>query len=91
MGVLPHNENELDEMAKILSHYMKLVPTVEAKGHLELPNGNVISFDDTRFFCILFGGDQVTVARDKRIDRLEGLIPVVEDWHSRMALMKVSS
>ena len=80
---------------------MQLVPTVEAKGHLQLPNGSVISFDDTRFFRILFGGDQVSVARirgtqalrdtqDKCIDRFEGLIPVVEDWHSRMTLMKVS-
>ena len=41
------------------------------------------------------GGDQLTVARvrgiqalwqaqDRPVDRLEGLIPVVEDWHARM-------
>ena len=88
-------------MAKILTHYMKLVPTVEEEGHRQLPNGSVLDFDDTRFFSILFGGDQLTVARirgtqihwdthDKRVDRFEGVVPVVEDWHSRMTLMKVS-
>ena len=101
LGVLLHNENKLDEMAKILTYYMKLVPTVEAEGHRQLPNGSVLDFDDTRFFSILFGGDQLTVARirgtqihrdthDQRVDRFEGLVPVVEDWHSRMTLMKVS-
>ena len=29
---------------------MKLVPTVEEKGHLQFPNGSVITFDDTQFF-----------------------------------------
>ena len=101
LGVLLHNENKLDEMAKILTHYMKLVPTVEAEGHRKLPNGSVLDFDDTRFFSVLFGGDQLTVARirgtqihrdthDKCVDRFEGVVPVVEDWHSRMTLMKVS-
>ena len=101
LGVLLHNENKLDEMGKILAHYMKLVPTVEAEGHLRLPNGSVIDFDDTRFSSILFGGDQLTVARirgtqalrdtqARRVDRFEGVVPVVEDWHSRMTLMKVS-
>ena len=100
LGVLLHNENKLDEMGKILAHYMKLVPTVEAEGHLRLPTGSVIDFDDTRFSSILFGGDQLTIARirgtqalrdtqDKCVDRFEGLHPVVEDWHSRMTLMKV--
>ena len=47
------------------------------------------------------GGDQLTVARvrgtqalwkaqDRPVNRLEGLIPVVEDWHARMALVRVS-
>lgn len=95
------NENKLDEMSHILDHYMTLVPTVEIEGHHKLPNGSEIDFDDTRFFSIIFGGDQLTVARmrgvqalrdthSKRADRFEGLIPVVEDWHARMTVMKVS-
>ena len=101
LGVLLFDENKLDEMGKILAHYMKLVPTVEATGHLQLSNGSILDFDDTRFYSILFGGDQLTVAgirgtqalrdtQDKAVDRLEGVTAVVEEWHVRMTLMKVS-
>ena len=58
-------------------------------------------FDDSQFHSNLFGGDQLTVARirgvqalrdtqDKKVDRFEGLVPVIEDWHSRMTFMKVN-
>ena len=87
-------------MTQIVAHYMKLVPTFAADGHHILPNGSIIDFDNTRFYSILFGGDQLTVARirgtqtlrdtqEKRIDRLEGVDLVCEDWHTRMTLMKV--
>ena len=92
MGVNLQDENKLDEMSKVMEHYMTYVPTVEAKGHLVLSNGDSLEFDDTRFFSIFFGGDQLTVvhmrgtqalqdSHDKPTDRLEGLIPVVKDWH----------
>lgn len=98
--MLLHNENKLDDMGKILAHCMKLVPTLEAEGHLQLPYSSILDFDDTCFFSVLFGGDQLTVARirgtqalrdtqDRRVDPFEGLLPVVEDWYSRMTLMKV--
>ena len=94
------DEKKLDDMAKILSHYMELVPKMEANGQIQLPNGSAVEVDTTQFFPILFGGDQLTVVRirgtqllhdtqDNRCDRFEGILPVVEDWHSRMTLMKV--
>ena len=54
------------------------------------------------FHHILFGGDMLTAKRargSKHIrsnsargqDRLEGLIPVAEDWHAKVCLMGVSS
>ena len=42
---------------------MSLVPTVSADGQLLLPNGSIEDFDDSQFHSILFGGDQLTVAR----------------------------
>ena len=80
---------------------MKLVPTLEAEGHKQnLPNGETYDFDDTSFFPLLLGGDQLTAARirgaqvvaqthKKCIDRFEGVVPVIEDWHCRLTLMKV--
>lgn len=52
------------------------------------------------FYQILFGGDQLTVARargsqhirmnsDTAVDRLLGLIPVTEDWHTSVVLLGV--
>ena len=99
MGVLLHDENKLDGMNNILHHFMKYVPTLTREGEMPLPDENVFTFDDTK---ILFGGDQLTAARMRGTqallvltttptDRLEGVIPVLEDWHSRMALVDVSS
>ncbi len=61
--ILLYNETKLDEMAHILDHYMTLVPTVKMNGHLQLSNADLLQIDDTTFFSILFGGDQLTVAR----------------------------
>ena len=101
LGVLIYNKNKLDEMSKILDHLMALVPTLPMTGQLTLPNGSSLDFEDTQFVHVFMGGDQLTVARvrgtqalrqaqDRPVDRLEGLIPVVEDWHARMALVRVS-
>ena len=37
LGVLLHDENKLDEMGKILSHYMGLVPTMNIQQEISLP------------------------------------------------------
>ncbi len=47
LGVLLFNENKLDDMGKILTHYMSLVPTVTDSGQLLLPDGSVEHFDDS--------------------------------------------
>ena len=102
LGIQLLSENNLNDMSKLLENFHKLVPTHDKEGHLTLPNGEMLDFDDTSFFTVLLGGDQLTVARargaqamrashDRPSDRLEGIIPVVEDWHSRMTLMRVIS
>ncbi len=95
------NENKLDEMSKIMEEFHKrYIPTHASEGELTLPNGATLSFDNTSFFEILFGGDQLTVARAKGVknlrlghetalDRLDGLIPIVEDWHAGVILLEV--
>lgn len=99
---MPLNENKIADMSKILEHYhLKYVPTCAAEGHHILPDGSDLQVDDTRFFSVLLGGDQLSVARARGAqalrashntpqERLEGIIPVVEDWHTRMTLMRVS-
>ena len=82
-----------------MDDYMKLVPTMAVVGHYMLRNNNVLEFDATQFFKIIFGGDQLTVARmrgtqalrsteETAMLRLDGILPVVEDC-ARMTLLKV--
>ena len=89
-------------MAQIVDQYMKLVPSKAATGEYVLPNRSVIEYDNTKFFKILFGGDYLTAVRmrgaqslrateERAVDRLDGVIPVVEDWHTRMTLVKVGN
>ena len=89
MGVNLHDENKLNEMSEIMKHYMKYVHPITNE-----------PFDATKFYPLLFGGDYLTVVRMRSTkalreteyygqDRFEGLVPVVEDWHTRMVLMQV--
>ncbi len=96
--MLLFNDRRNESYPRSIHGYCSYLP-VEGK-HV-LPNGNSLAIDNTRFHKILLGGDQFTVARvrgtqalrvseEKAVDRLEGVIPVVEDWHTRMTLNKVS-
>lgn len=96
------NENRVDEMCKILDSLHQYVPSKEINVTLTLPDGNKIERSDYRLTRILLGGDQLTVARiygaqgmrrshDHTKEKLSGIIPVVEDWHSRQTLMQVIS
>ena len=101
LGVQLQNENQLEQMANILEEvHEKYVPTLPSEGSVTLPDGSSRMYDNTTFHKLLFGGDQLTVAcargaiefrslHAKSLHCLEGVTPVVEDWHTRMTLMKV--
>lgn len=87
-------------MGQIMERLHAYVPTAKAEGTHTIPTGHQVTFDDTKFHEILFGGDQLTIARargaqvmrsthDSAVCRLEGLVPVIEDWHTRMTMVKV--
>ena len=87
-------------MCHIMEKLHKYVPTITQERTVNLPNGETFKCDDTKMWELLMGGDQLTVARCRgaaairsshvsSTDRLEGLVPVVEDWHSRMTFLKV--
>lgn len=100
LGVQLYNENKLDEMAKILEEFHSYIPSIPSTQTVTLGDGTTRSVDNAQFFHILMGGDQLTVARargtaalrathDAPTERLSGIVPVVEDWHARLTLMKV--
>ena len=84
-----------------LSKSCEYVPAISEDRSLILPSGKVSKYTETNMWQSLFG-DQLTVARargaidirftnDPEKDKLHGLIPVVEDWHTRMTFLKVST
>ena len=100
MGVLPHNENKIDEMVSVLDELTKYVPACDTTNVFQLPDGGQYKVDGVVYHKVLLGGDQVTVARsraairassnsDKPRDRSEGFIPVIEDWHAKQVLLQV--
>ena len=95
LGLLFKNENLNDEMVEILEElHDKYVPL--RKAHPDMED------DDTEVYkAVFFGGDQLTEERarnsqnsrgegDTTFERLEGIIPKVEDWHAIRLVYQVN-
>ena len=78
----------------------KYVPKTTYQLTYHLADGNDFVVNEDCVHRILFGGDQLTVCRsrgsqsarcsdDVSDERLDALLPVTEDWHARMTLMRV--
>ena len=99
LGVLFHNENKTEEMCMIMKYLHKYVPSKPYKTTFHLPDEDFVC-EDYFHHRILFGGDQLTVCHcrgaqlvrqhdDAAEERYAGLVPVIEDWHARLTLMRV--
>ena len=96
LGILPFNENKNEEIIQIL------VPVMEYDGDLFVPSINEdITIRKALFSPVLLGGDQLTAAHVRGakkakvsanipLKRLVGIVPVAEDWHTKMNFMAVS-
>ena len=101
LGVQLKNENVIEDMVEIMTEVQRYVPTISQSVDVEVAGESTVTVKADHFHNILFGGDQLTVARARGaqhvrensidgIGRLEGLIPVCEDWHARVTLLSVS-
>ena len=102
LGILSKNENKRDDMVDIMSHLHHYVPNVTYMDNISIPDMEErLQIPRAIFHRILFGGDQLTVARARGAQRirvnstspeakLEGLIPCVEDWLTKLNLLGVS-
>ena len=85
-----------------MEHLHRYVPTLHREEKADIPGSEQqVTLRIDEFHHILFGGDQVTVARGRGAQRirensesasarLQGLVPVVEDWHAKQCFMGVS-
>ena len=87
-------------MISIMETLHKYVPTQTTMERIDVPNSESFEVPLDRFHYLLFGGDLLTAKRarggqnircnsERGKDRLEGLIPVVEDWHGKVCLLTV--
>ena len=88
LGVLLKNETNHDDMISIIKHLQQYVP------HHTTDAVDVIH-------QILLGGDQLSTAMARRVqaqrrnstspfEALNGIIPVCEDWHTKLCLLTVN-
>lgn len=78
------------------------MPTLNLERQFQIyPSSEEEVLHNDRFHQVLLGGDQVTVARarscqrgrgnsDSGVCKLNGFIPVAEDWHTGVILLTVS-
>ena len=93
MGILPLNENKSSEMVDIMSHLHQYVPMSQSHQDVAIPGtSQTVTVAKASVHQILIGGDQLTAVRarsalkakaneDTPSLRLEGFVPVIEDWH----------
>ena len=97
LGVIFKNENE---MVDIMDHLNQYVPTEVTHTTVQMPGRAPKRMQINTMHKVLIGGDQLMVARmegaksmreDSQHDagRLDGFIPVVEDWHTKVCLLEV--
>ena len=87
-------------MVKVMSHVHQCVPVVEYEQEVNVGDGRTISQPMSMVHPVLFGGDQLTAARIRGAQeakcnsvtaskRFDGLIPVIEDWHTKVIILEV--
>ena len=94
------NENKYSDMIDVMSTLHEYVSVLKADSSESSLNSSLEPTKET-LHPLLFGGDQLTAVRargcqelrinsDTATGRLQGLIPVAEDWHTTLTLLTVS-
>ena len=87
-------------MIDILKHVQRYVPVKDVQRELSVPGEEKIVVNDQQYLTIPVGGDQLSVARARGAqlirsnsecskEKLEGMLPVAEDWHAKLCLLEV--
>lgn len=90
-------------MEEILTHLHQYVPQIQCEKDVTVPVINAtVKVTEGRTHGILLGGDQLSQARARSAlkskansqapqKKLEGLIPTIEDWHTKLTLFEVNN
>ncbi len=98
MSIIPKNENKGDEMVDIMDTMHTYVPMIETSQAVIVPSLNEsVQVRKATSFPILVHGDYLTASRargaqkakinsESPSSRLEGLVPVAADWHTKLGV-----
>ena len=101
LGIIMKNENKTDEMVSILSQMHQYVPKQSERKTIHIPcTGDTEVVVSENLHHLLIGGDQLTSERIRGAQslrqnsttptgRLDGFVPVSEDWHAKVCFMQV--
>ena len=100
--MLPYSETKYEDMMKALEHIQKYVPFKNVERELPVPGQDAATFQDKDYVMTLIGGDQLTVSRIRGAQtirgnsgrsehKLDGFLPVTEDWHAKMCFLGVKT
>ena len=100
LGIILKNEAKTEDMVAFLIHIADYIPTIVASKETVISTGEKVAVDKSKMHYILVG-DQMTAARAKAaieakgngqtsFKRLDGIVPVLEDWHTKGNFMGVS-
>ncbi len=90
-------------MIDILFNIHACVPQIEYPSEHMIPQSNeTVIIHQARTQVTMLGGDQLTIARARSAikitangetpsTRLEGILPTIEDWHTKLTLFEVIS
>ena len=92
---MPKSETSHEDMIAIMEHFQQYVPLETETSTVDVEGIGEKEIHADRFHHVLFGGDQLTAKRARGSqyvrsnslrgkERLEGLKPVVEDWHTKV-------
>ncbi len=92
------SQKEMNDMTSILIHLQRYVPCKATEKQLDM---DPFMYTDYEFVRTLVGGDQLSTARvrgcmmvqensQNYFDKINGLLPVSEDRHTKVCFMEVS-
>ena len=87
-------------MVDIMTHLHQYVPMVSVSKEQSISTGEIVQVEKATVHPTIICGDQLTAARARgaikvKINsetaalRLAGIIPAIEDWHTKVILLEV--
>ena len=101
LGVLHKNETVYEDMIDILEEYKNYVPFKTVTLPEPITEGTTVIMKDKSYVKTLLGDDYLSAVRahgsqlilrtsELKERRLDGFLPVSEDWHSKVCLLEAS-